>query len=91
MTQVKVKNVLFFPVSLDTGVGEGSVMSPKFFSCGMTDFSVVAKRMKADLKDSNKIDVWVNKMEYADDCIPVMGADSEDRGGSKIILPLPAS
>ena len=40
-TKTKVKNVLSSEVELDTGVGEGL----NFFSCAMSDISVVAKRV----------------------------------------------
>ena len=66
-TQVKVKNVLSPPLSLDTGVGEGSVLCPNFFSCGMADVSVVARQVKHDLMETDKVDVRVNQIEYADD------------------------
>ena len=77
-TKVKVKNVLSDSVSLETGVGEGSVLGPNFFSCGMTDVSVVATRVKEKLITIDKIDIWVSQIEYADDCTPIMAADTED-------------
>ena len=43
-TQVKIKNVKSGEIVLETGVGEGSVLGRNFFSCGMADMSVVAKR-----------------------------------------------
>ena len=66
-TQVKVKNVLSPPLSLDTGGGEGSLLWPNFFSCGMTDVSVVARQVKHDLMETDKVNVRVKQIEYADD------------------------
>ena len=63
-------------MSLNTGVGEG-LLRPNFFSCGMTDVSVVAKRVKTDLMKTDKVNVRVNQIEYADDCTPIMAADAE--------------
>ena len=50
-TQVKVKVILSPEVSLDTGVGEGGMLGLNFFCWGMTDVSVVAKRVQRKLKE----------------------------------------
>ena len=76
-TKVKVKNAVSPPVSLDTGVGEGSVLGPNFFSCGMTDVSVVASRVRVRLEEDDKIGIWCSQIEYADDCTPVMATNTE--------------
>ena len=76
-TQVKVKNIKSGEVLLDTGVGEGSVLGPNFFSCGMTDVSVVAKRVMKTLEEDRNIKVFVTQIEYADDCTGVVSADDE--------------
>ena len=49
-TQVKVKNVISDEIELKTEVGEGSILAPNFFSCGMTDISIVARRLVKELK-----------------------------------------
>ena len=49
-TQVKVKNVISDEIELKTEVGEGSILAPNFFSCGMTDISIVARRVMKELK-----------------------------------------
>ena len=46
-TKVKVKHVISTGVGLETGVCEGSVLGPNFFSCDMTDISVVARRLNS--------------------------------------------
>ena len=66
------KNVLSPPLSLDTGVGEGSVLWPNFFFCGMADVSVMARQVKHDLMETDKVDVRVNQIEYADDWASTM-------------------
>ena len=77
-TRVKVKNILSGEVYLDTGVGEGTVLGPNFFSCGMTDVSVVAKRVMKALEEDKNIKVFITQIEYADDCTGVVAADNED-------------
>ena len=77
-TQVKIKNVKSGEIVLDTGVGEGSVLGPTFFSCGMTDVSVVAKRVMQALEDTHNFKVYITQIEYADDCTGVVAADTED-------------
>lgn len=77
-TQVKIKNIKSGEVVLDTGVGEGSVLGPNFFSCGMTDVSVVAKRVMSALEDSHNFKVYITQIEYADDCTGIIAADNED-------------
>ena len=76
-TKVKVKNVTSPEVSLETGVGEGSVLGPNFFSCGMTDVSVVSKRVMKKLKDVYGMDAFITQIEYADDTTGIIACDSE--------------
>ena len=76
-TKTKVKNILSSEVELETGVGEGSVLGPNFFSCGMTDISIVAVRVIKELKESHNIDVFITQIEYADDTTGVIGAKDE--------------
>ena len=76
-TQVKVKGILSPEVSLDTGVGEGSVLGPNFFSCGMTDVSVVTKRVQKKLKEHYNINCFLTQIEYADDTTGIISCESE--------------
>ena len=77
-TKVKIKNFLSGEVQLETGVGEGSVLGPNFFSCGMTDISVVAKRVVKKLKEEQGIEVFISQIEYADDTTGLLGAKNEE-------------
>ena len=73
----KIKNIMSKEVSLETGGGEGSVLGPNFFSCGMTDISVVAKRVMKELKDKYNIEVFITQVEYADNTTGIIGAKNE--------------
>ena len=77
-TRVKIQNVKSGEVLLETGVGEGSVLGPNFFSCGMTDVAVVATRITKALEEEDDIKVFITQIEYADDCTGVVSADSEE-------------
>lgn len=76
-TKVKVKNVTSSEVGLETGVGEGSVLGPNFFSCGMTDISVVTKRVMKKLREKYKMDVFITQIEYADDTTGIIACETE--------------
>ena len=76
-TRCKVKNILSGEVQLETGVGEGSVLGPNFFSCAMTDIGVVARRVVKELKEDWGIEVYINTIEYADDTTGLIGAKTE--------------
>ena len=76
-TKVKIKSLTSPSVTLDTGVGEGSVLGPNFFSCGMTDISIVAKRVTKYLKDFYKIDAFLTQIEYADDTTGIISCETE--------------
>ena len=53
-------------VWLDLGVGEGSVLGPGFFLCGMCSVSMVAKRTRLEMAEAGFwIDAWM--LEFADD------------------------
>ena len=41
---------------LDIGVGEGSMLSPSYFSCGMSDASMVSKRAAKALEGNTKFE-----------------------------------
>ena len=76
-TRVKIKGIMSPEIGLDTGVGEGSVLGPNFFSCGMTDISVVSSRVKEHLKSFYKIDAFVTQIEYADDTTGLISCSTE--------------
>ena len=76
-TKVKVKNVTSSEVCIMTGVGEGSVLGPNFFSCGMTDISVVSRRVQKKLKEYYNMDSFITQIEYADDTTGVIACENE--------------
>ena len=76
-TKVKIKSLSSPSVNLDTGVGEGSVLGPNFFSCGMTDISVVASRVTEHLNSFYKMDAFLTQIEYADDTTGIISCKTE--------------
>ena len=76
-TKVKIGSLTSPSVQLDTGVGEGSVLGPNFFSCGMTDISVVTARVTKKLKDFYNIDAFLTQIEYADDTTGIISCETE--------------
>ena len=76
-TKVKINNIVSPEVELETGVGEGSVLGPNFFSCGLTDISVVAKRVERKLREEYRIDAFVSQIEYADDTTGILACENE--------------
>ena len=76
-TKVRIKSLSSSSVTLDTGVGEGSVLGPNFFSCGMTDIGVVAKRVSKYLKEHYRIDAFLTQIEYADDTTGIISCQNE--------------
>ena len=73
---MKIKNIVSSEVGLETGVGEGSVLGPNFFSCGMTDMSVVARRVMRKLEEQD-VKVFITQIEYADNTTGILAADNE--------------
>ena len=75
-TQCKVKNSYSEFITLPSGVGEGSVLGPTFFACGLVDIDQVAK-----ITESKCVEVGVaaniSTIEYADDCTGLVVADTE--------------
>ena len=57
-------------------MGEGSVLGPTFFACGLVDIDQVAK-----ITESKCVEVGVaakiSTIEYADDCTGLVVADTE--------------
>ena len=76
-TRVKIKSLTSPSVHLDTGVGEGSVLGPNFFSCGMTDISVVGSRVSKHLKTFYNMDAYITQIEYADDTTGIISCQTE--------------
>ena len=76
-TKVKINGVTSPSVNLDTGVGEGSVLGPNFFSCGMTDISVVTRRVMKRLEEKYKIKAFLTQIEYADDTTGILSCETE--------------
>ena len=76
-TRCKIKHSLSDPVTLTSGVGEGSVLGPCYFICGMCSVNIVAKRTERELA---KREIWVEAttLEFADDTSGIVIADSEE-------------
>ena len=75
-TKCRIKGCMSGEVELDSGVGEGSVLGPGFFICGMCSVSVVAKRTRLEMAEAGFwIDAWT--LEFADDTSGVLVCDDE--------------
>ena len=75
-TRCRIKGCTSGEVELDSGVGEGSVLGPGFFICGMCSVSIVAKRTRLELAELGFwIDAWT--LEFADDTSGVLVCDDE--------------
>ena len=75
-TQCKVKNSVSELITLPSGVGEGSVLGPTFFACGLIDISEVSRLTKVQCSRQN-VEVEVTSVEYADDCTGIIICNSE--------------
>ena len=75
-TQCKIKNSMSELITLPSGVGEGSVLGPTFFACGLIDISEVARLTKLQCSEQ-KVDKEVSSVEYADDCTGIIVCNSE--------------
>ena len=75
-TRCKVKGCISGEVTLDTGVGEGSVLGPEFFICGLCSVKVVAKRV---IKEMAEFGMWIEAwtLEFADDTSGLIVARDE--------------
>ena len=82
LTQRKTRTVIDGKVSeeeeLESGVGEGTCLGPAFFSCGVSDISVVAKRTEKRMKEEHDAVVEAKTDEFADDASGILGADDEE-------------
>ena len=63
-------------VILETGVGEGSVLGPGFFICGMCSVGIVAKKTVSEMSEFG---IWIDAstLEFADDSLGLIIANDE--------------
>ena len=75
-TRCRIKGCISSCVELDSGVGEGSVLGPGFFICGMCSVSIVAKRTRLEMEEAG---LWIDAytLEFADDTSGVLVCDDE--------------
>ena len=76
-TKTIIENSISEEITLDTGVGEGSVLGPNCFSINMVCISEVAKRTERRMKDEHNIVIEAFTDEFADDATGIIGANSE--------------
>ena len=76
-TKCKIKNTYSRYVELSSGVGEGSVLGPTFFACGLIDIEQVAVLTKSKCKEVG-VEVEVSGVEFADDCTGVLICRTEE-------------
>ena len=75
-TRCRIKGCTSGEVELDSVVGEGSVLGPGFFICGMCSVSMVAKRTRLEMAEAGLWnDAWT--LEFADDTSGVLVCDDE--------------
>ena len=75
-TRCRIKGCMSRTVELDSGVGEGSVLGPGFYICGMCCVSIVAKRTKLEMEEAGMcIDAWT--LEFADNTSGIVSAPDE--------------
>ena len=76
-TRCKIKNCISEPITLESGVGEGSVLGPVFFIMGMCSVSMVARRTVEEMeRRGHKIEA--STLEFADDTSGVLVAETEE-------------
>ena len=64
-------------VTLESGVGEGSVLGPLYFVCGLNPISIIARRTERAMAAQHKW-VEVQTLEFADDSSGIITADNEE-------------
>ena len=77
-TRCKVKEAISGPETLQTGVGEGSVLGPCFFIVGLSSVNIVAKRTERELWENHNIWVEAHTLEFADDTSGILICDNEE-------------
>ena len=76
-TKVLIEDAISDEINLDTGVGEGTCLGPGFFSTGVSEISMVARRTEARALEEYNIVVEAYTDEFADDASGVLGANTE--------------
>ena len=76
-TQTVIGNHRSPEITLDSGVGEGSIVGPLFFISVLADVEVVALRAKNSLKNKGK-EVEIFIISYADDVSAIIVTDDEE-------------
>ena len=76
-TRCRIKKEISEPVTLDSGVGEGSVLGPVFFIIGMCAVGIVAKKTKELMAEKGHwVESWM--LEFADDTSGMLICDNEE-------------
>ena len=75
-TQVKLGNEISTEISLDTGVGEGSIQGPSYFISILMPVPVIAKRTNERLEKLG-VSAVTATVEYADDCTGIVNGETE--------------
>ena len=76
-TKCKIKSTYSRYVKLSSGVGEGSVLGPTFFACGLIDIDQVGVLTKAKCAEVG-VEVEVKGVEFADDCTGILICKTEE-------------
>ena len=75
-TQCKIGDKTSEAITLDTGVGEGSVVGPNYFIMSMCSVSIIAKRVEKRLRDRG-VECEILTQEFADDTSSMIVADTD--------------
>ena len=76
-TKTKIGNFLSKAVTLNSGVGEGSVLGPAIFAMGLCDVGLVAKDT-VKICEELGLDIQAETVEFADDVTGILGAYTEE-------------
>ena len=76
-TRTKIGNFLSEAVTLNSGVGKGSVLGPAIFAMGLCDVGLVAKDT-VKICGELGLDVLAETVEFADDVTGLLGAYTEE-------------
>ena len=76
-TKCRIKTSFSGLVELESGVGEGSVLGPTFFACGLIDIDQVGVKTREECKRLG-FEVDVRGVEFADDCSGILICKTED-------------
>ena len=75
-TTTKIEEVVSSMIELDAGVGEGSVVGPTIFICGLCDVPSVAKKTKMICQEQ-QVQAKTSSLEFADDCSGVAATKTD--------------